>query len=87
MVKLERKALGIVQLVNKGEELEAWRQLELEYEGKSGSRQAALLRGIPKPRAAWDADTRDGRSVVNRWEKTIGTTTPHGEPLTACTVV
>ena len=47
----------------------------MEYEGKSGNRQAALLRGILNPRATWEADTRDGRSVVeslNRWEKTIG---------------
>ena len=39
------------------------------------NKQAALLRGILNPRAAWEADTRDGRSVVeslNRWEKTIG---------------
>ena len=75
VVKLEGKARGIVQLVNKGEGLEVWRQLKLEYEGKSGNRQAALLRGILNPRAAWEADTRDGRSVVeslNRWEKTIG---------------
>ena len=74
MVKLEGKALGDVQLVNKGEGLEAWRQLKLKYEGKSGNRQAALLRGILNPRAAWEADTRDGRSVMeslNRWEKTI----------------
>ena len=70
---LTKKALGIVQLVNKGEGLEAWRQLKLEYEGKTGNRQAALLRGILNPRAAWEADTRDGRSVVeslNRWQKT-----------------
>ena len=69
MVKLEAKALGIVQLVINGGGLEAWRELKLEYEGKSG-----LLRGILNPRAAWEADTRDGRSVVeslNRWEKTI----------------
>ena len=75
MAKLEGKALGIGQLVNKGDGLEAWRQLKLEYEGKSGNRQAALLRGILNPRAAWEADTRDDRSVVeslNRWEKTIG---------------
>ena len=75
MVKLEGKAPGIVQLVNKGEGLEAWRQKKLEYEGKSGNRQAALMRRILNPRAAWEADTRDGRSVVeslNRWEKTIG---------------
>ena len=52
VVKLEGKALGIVQLVNKGKGLEAWRQLKLEYEGKSGNRQAALLRGILNPRAA-----------------------------------
>ena len=31
VVKLEGKALGIVQLVNRGEGLEAWRQLKLEY--------------------------------------------------------
>ena len=70
-VKFEGKAIGIVQLVNKGEGLEAWRQLKLEYEGKSGNRQAALLRVILNPRAAWETDTRDGRSVVeslNRWE-------------------
>ena len=47
-------------------------ELKLEYEGKSGNRQAALLRGILNPRAAWEVDTRDGRSVVeslNRWGK------------------
>ena len=52
VIKLEGKALGIVQLVNKGEGLEAWRQLKLEYEGKSGNRQAALLRGILNPKTA-----------------------------------
>ena len=74
VVNLEVKALGIVQLVAKGEGLEAWRQLKLEYEGKSGNRQAALLRGILNPRPGWEADARDKRSVVeslNRWEKTI----------------
>ena len=53
VVKPEGKALGIVQLVGKGAGLEAWRQLKLEYEGKSGNRQAALLRGLLNPRAAW----------------------------------
>ena len=75
VVKLEGKALGIVQLVNKGEGLEAWRQLNNKYEGKSWNRKVAWLRGILKPRAACEADTRDGRSVVeslNRWEKIIG---------------
>ena len=38
VVKLQGKALGIVQVVNKGEGLVAWRQLKLEYEGKSGNR-------------------------------------------------
>ena len=69
-MKLEGKALGIVQLVNKGQGLEAWRQLKLEYEGES-----TFLRGILNPRGAWEADTRCGRSVVeslNRYEKTIG---------------
>ena len=74
MVKLDGKAFGIVQLAGKGEGLEAWRQLNLEYDGKSGNRQAALLRGILNPRAGWETDARDGRWVVeslNRWEKTI----------------
>ena len=52
VVKLEGKALGIVQLVGRGEGLVAWCQLKLEYEGKSGNRQAALVRGILNPRAA-----------------------------------
>ena len=54
--------------------MEAWRQLKLECEGKSGNRQAALQRGILIPSAGWEADARDGRSVVeslNRWEQTI----------------
>ena len=53
VVKLEGKALGIVQLVGKGEGLFAGRQLKLEYEGKSGNRQAALMRGILNPRALY----------------------------------
>ena len=52
VVKLEGKAPGIVQLVNKGEGLEAWRQKKLEYEGKSGNRQAALMRGISQPKGS-----------------------------------
>ena len=51
VVKLEGKALGIVQLVGTQEGLEAWRQLKLEYEGKSGNRQAALLLEVLNPRA------------------------------------
>ena len=64
MVKLEGKAFGIAQLVGKGQGLDAWRQLKLEYEGNSGNRQAALLRGILNPRAGWEADARERRSVV-----------------------
>ena len=64
MVKLEGKVLGLVQLVGKGEVLEAWRQLKLEYEGKSGNRQIALLRGTLNPRPGWEADARDVRSVI-----------------------
>ena len=64
VVKLEGKALGIVQLVGKGEGLEAWRQLKLEYECKSGNRQAALLRRILNPRPGWEADAGDVRSVI-----------------------
>ena len=74
VVKLEGKALGIVHLVTKGEGLEAWRQLKLEYEGKSGNRQAALLWRNLNPRPGWETDARDGRSLVeslNRWEKTL----------------
>ena len=74
VVKLDGKALGMVQLVDKGEGLEAWRQLKLECDGKSGNRQAALLRRNLIPRAGWEADARDGRSVAEsliRWEKTI----------------
>ena len=74
VVKLDGKALGTVQLVGMGEGLEAWRQLMLKHKGKSGNRQAALLRGILNPRAGWEADAREGRSVVeslDRWEKTI----------------
>ena len=52
VVKLEGKALGIVQLVGKGEGLEVWRQLKLEYEGKSGNRQAVLMRGISQPKSS-----------------------------------
>ena len=85
VVKLEGKALGIVQLVAKGVGLEAWRQLKLEYEGKSGNRQAALLRRILNPRPGWEADARDGRSLVeslNRWEKTISLyRTANGEDI------
>ena len=75
VAKLEGKALGIVQLVPKGAGVEAWRQLKLEYEGKSGSRQAALLRSILNPRGGWDKDVKEGKTfgeILNKWERMIG---------------
>ena len=70
VVTPEGKALGIVQLVGKGEGSEAWRQLKLEYEGKSGNRQAVLLRGILNPRAAWEGHER--RSLGGRVAEQVG---------------
>ena len=61
VVKLEGKALGIVQLVAKGEGLEAWRQLKLE----SRNRRAALLRWFSTQdlvgRPTQEMDARAGR--------------------------
>ena len=40
-----------------------------------------------QPKAAWEADTRDGRSVVeslNMWEKTIGLWTASGVDISDC---
>ena len=62
VVKLEGKALGIVQLVGTGEGPEAWRQWNLEYEGKSGNRQAALFALSSQPESV---------ELLHRWEKTI----------------
>ena len=41
--------------------------IEVGVWGKSGNRQAALLRRVLNPRAAWEADTRNGRSVLHWW--------------------
>ena len=60
------KALGIVQLVGKGEGLEAWRQLKVEYEGKSGNRQAALLRRLLNPRAGGRVAEQEKTIILNR---------------------
>ena len=48
--------------------------VEVGVWGQVWEQQAALLRGILNPRAAWEADTRDGSVAesLNRWEKTIG---------------
>ena len=45
VVKLDGEALGIVQLVGKRERLEAWRQLKLEYEIKSGKERSCVVAG------------------------------------------
>ena len=45
VAKCEGKAFGIVQLCPKGNGLEAWRRLKDEFEGRSGNRLAAMLRG------------------------------------------
>ena len=64
VAKLEGKAFGIVQPVPKGAGAEAWRQLKLEYEGRSGNRQAALLRSILNPKTSWEADVTAGKSLA-----------------------
>ena len=50
VVKLDGKALGIVQLVGKGEGLEAWRQLKLEYEGKGQKSCVVAVNSQPESR-------------------------------------
>ena len=83
MVKLEGKAFGIVQLVNRSEGLEAWRQLKLEYEEKSGNRQAALLRGILKPKGCLGGlPKKAGAATANRGPKV----TAFFRPIFASTV-
>ena len=71
----EGKAFGIVQLCPKGSGLEAWRRLKDEYEGRSGDRLAAMLRGILNPRERWNRDSDNNREFVeslNDWEILIG---------------
>ena len=43
IAKCEGKALGIVTLVQRRHGLEAWRLLKAEYEGRQGSRVAAMF--------------------------------------------
>ena len=49
VVTLDEKVLGIVQLVGKGEGLEAWRRLKLEYEGKSVKETSCVVAGNSQP--------------------------------------
>ena len=55
IAKCEGKALGVITLVPRRHGLEAWRLLKAEYEGKQGSRIAAMLRGILNPgmKSSW----------------------------------
>ena len=74
VAKLEGKALGSVQLVLKGAGVEAWRQLKVEHEGKSGNRQAAFLRSILNHEACWDGVAKAGKTIaemLNTWERTL----------------
>ena len=71
VAKCEGKAFGIVQLCPKGNGLEAWRRLKDEYEGRSGNRLAAMLRGILNPRERRTRDSDNNREFLeslNDWE-------------------
>ena len=75
VAKCEGKAFGIVQLCPKGNGLEAWRRLKDEYEGRSGNRLAAMLRGILNPRERWNKDSdvnKEFLESLNDWEILIG---------------
>ena len=52
VVKLEGKARGIVQLVNKGEGLEVWRQLKLEYEGQVREQTSCVVARNSQPKGS-----------------------------------
>ena len=70
VAKCEGKAFEIVQLCPKGNGLEAWRRLKDEYEGRSGSRLAAMLRGILNPRERWNKDSdvnKEFLESLNDW--------------------
>ena len=51
VTECEGKALSLVSLVPRRLEVEPWRVLREEYEGKSGHRTVVLLRGSLNPRA------------------------------------
>ena len=51
--------------------LEAWRRLKDEYEGRSGNRLAAVLRGILNPSERWNRD-KEFLESQNDWEILIG---------------
>ena len=75
VAKCEGKAFGIVQLCPKGNGLEAWSRLKDEYEGRSGNRLAAMLRGILNPRERWNKDSEVNKEFLeslNDWEILIG---------------
>ena len=49
VVKLDGKALGIAQLVSKGEGMDAWLQLKLEYEGQVWAQTSSVVDGSSRP--------------------------------------
>jgi hypothetical protein len=74
IVKCEGNALGILTLVPQRYRLEAWRLLDGEYEGKQGSRIAAMLREILYPGGKWQQGHNEGKDVIEvltAWEHDV----------------
>ena len=72
--KTSGRALSIVTLMTKRHGLEAWRRLKIEYEGKQGSRVAALLRGVLNPAERWRVQHEAKQELVDlltSWEKDV----------------
>ncbi|CAK0870594.1 unnamed protein product [Prorocentrum cordatum] len=67
------KSLGVVKLSRKNG-LEAWRQLKIEYESKSGNRWTAMLRFILNPQDKWAKDRESGIDFfqsLTAWEAIV----------------
>lgn len=66
------RALGIVTLCPRRHGLEAWRRLKQEYEGRQGSRIAAMLRGVLNPGERWAAlhnSKTEFVDMLTAWER------------------
>ena len=70
--KCEGKALSVVSLEPARNGLECWRQLKELYEGRGGSRVAALLRGILLPPRGALAAAGGSRQVSGRDPAAVG---------------
>lgn len=66
--KCEGNAFSLIMLQARREGLEAWRQVTSEYEGTSGSRVAAMLRGILNLRRGGNAFLKRGRTSSRSWQ-------------------